>query len=239
MCNALNNWPISGRGQRIGSVFGILLGIFLAQCVGHSADFQDGVKLLSTGKYAEAIEAADKALEDDRTDEDWTLIKVRAQMATGKYADALYVVTNAFKRYPLSTSIRLKLLARDVFLFNGFTDEAESSLTEINRLAGSRTWAYQDPVNITTLGVAALELGADPKLVLDRLFHPALKADDTIAETHLAVANLAIAKSDFAMAAKQLKAGLKNLPNNADLQFALAIAYKESDRKAMSGRCWK
>lgn len=234
MCNALNIWPASGRGQRIGSVIGILLGIFLGQCVGRAADFQDGVKLLSTGKYVEAIDAADKALEDDRTDEDWTLIKVRAQMATGKYADALDVVTNAFKRYPLSTSIRLKLLARDVFLFNGFVDEAESSLTEINRLAGSRTWAYQDPVNITTLGVAALELGADPKLVLDRLFQPALKADDTIADTHLAVANLAIAKSDFAMAAKQLKAGLKNLPDNADLHFALAIAYKESDRKAMS-----
>ena len=233
MCSALNIWPRPGRRRRIGSVSALLLFFALNAMSVRAADVADGLKLLSTGKYAEAIDAADKALEEDRTDEDWTLVKVRAQMATGKYADALYVVTNAFNRYPLSTSIRLKLLAKDVFLFNGFVDEAETAVTEINRLAGSRTWAYQDPVNITTLGHAALWLGADPKLVLDRLFQPALKADDTIPETHLAVAKLAISKSDYAMAAKQLKAGIKNLPDHAELHYLLAVAYRESDRKLM------
>jgi tetratricopeptide (TPR) repeat protein len=232
MCSAINIGPGSGRRQRIGPVFGILLAAFLLPNA-FAAEVADGLKLLSTGKYAAAIEAADKALEDDRTDEDWTLIKVRAQMATGKYADAIYVVTNAFKRYPLSTSIRLKLLARDVFLFNGFTEEADSSLTEINRLAGTRTWAYQDPVNIATLGITALQLGADPKLVLDRLLKPALNADDTIVDTHLAVANLAMSKGDFQMAANQLRAGLKILPDEPDLYHALALAFRESDRNEM------
>ncbi|MGB0578302.1 MAG: tetratricopeptide repeat protein [Limisphaerales bacterium] len=232
MCIETNNGPARRVRQRIGSVLGILLVFVFAPRL-LAAEAADGRELLLKGDFQKAIDMAAEELEEDRSDEDWNVIKLKGHMAIGQYAQALGIVTNAFKRYPLSTSIRLKLAAREVYLYNGYPDEAETVLSDINRLASTRTWAYQDPVNITTLGEAALLLGADPKTVLDRLLLPSLKADDTTRETYLAIGNLALAKGDYAMAAKHFQEGIKKIEGDPDLHFGLAVAYRPSDRETM------
>lgn len=232
MCIGNNIGPARRARRRIGSVLGILLGLLLGPQM-FAAEIADGRELLLKGDFRKAIDMAAEALEEDRSDEDWNVIKLKGHMAIGQYPEALGIVTNAFKRYPLSTSIRLKLAAREVYLYNGYPDEAQQVLSDINRLASTRTWAYQDPVNITTLGEAALLLGADPKTVLDRLLLPSLKADDTTRETYLAIANLALSKGDFAMAAEHFKAGVKKIKGDPELHFGLALAYRPSSREAM------
>jgi Flp pilus assembly protein TadD len=201
--------------------------------------YDAGWKLFQTGKYTEVIQKAEVALEEDRTSEDWSRLLVRAQMTTGKYAEALGVITNASKRYPLSTDIRLKLQARDVYLHNGYPDKAAEMLIDINRLAGSRSWAYQDADDVITLGRAALHMGADPKLVIDRLYTPAKKSDPNEREVYLALGKLALDKGDFQLAANYYKEGIAKHPDDPEMHFGYSQAFAPSDREVMAAAIQK
>jgi len=204
-----------------------LLCVCLAPCAGADG-LENARKLFLAGKYSEAITAADKGAKEEEGSEDWRVLLVQAHMAVGQYQQAHAALTNALSRYPHSSSIRLRLVGRDVKLFNGLPDEAKDLLDEINRLAGSRSWAYRDPANVTALGRAALLLGADPKLVLDRLFEPVKKTAPDNRDIHLATGQLALDKGDFALAAKIFQDALRRFKSDADLQFGLA-------RSLMSG----
>jgi ABC-type glycerol-3-phosphate transport system substrate-binding protein len=54
-----------------------------------AVDLAEGQKLFKTGEYAQAIDAAAKGIEDDPWREGWWALKVRAELATGKYATIL------------------------------------------------------------------------------------------------------------------------------------------------------
>jgi len=160
----------------------LLVALLLGLAVPARADdLDDARKLLLTGKYPEAIAAAEKGAKEEEGSEDWRILLVQAHMVVGQYQQAHTALTNALSRYPHSSSIRLRFLGRDVKLFNGLPEEAKELLDEINRLAGSRSWAYRDPANLTVLGRAALLLGADPKMVLDKLFEPSKESATRVA----------------------------------------------------------
>lgn len=197
---------------------------------GLADELEDTRKLLLTGKYAEAIVAAEKGSKEDEASEEWRLLRLQALMAVGQYQQAHTVLTNALSRYPHSSSIRLRWVGREVKLFNGLSDEARELVDEINRLAGSRSWAYRDPANLITLGRAALMLGADPKLVLDRLFEPVKKAALDNREVYLALGQLGLDKGDFALAAKFFQEGVKRFNADADLHYGLGRALLSSSR---------
>lgn len=194
-------------------------------------DLEDARKLLLTGKYSEAITAAEKGVKEDDGSEDWRILLVQAHMAVGQYPQAHTVLTNALSKYPHSSSIRLRWVGREVKQFNGLAGEGQDFLDEINRLAGSRSWAYRDPANLTALGRAALLLGADPKMVLDRLFDPVKKAAPDLREIHLATGQLALDKGDFALAAKIFQDALKRFKTDADIQFGLARSLMSGSRR--------
>lgn len=209
----------------------LLVALLLGLAVPARADdLDDARKLLLTGKYPEAIAAAEKGAKEEEGSEDWRILLVQAHMVVGQYQQAHTALTNALSRYPHSSSIRLRFLGRDVKLFNGLPEEAKELLDEINRLAGSRSWAYRDPANLTVLGRAALLLGADPKMVLDKLFEPVKKAAPDLRDIHLATGQLALDKGDFPLAAKIFQDALKRFKEDADLQFGLARALMSGSR---------
>lgn len=210
-------------------IFAILCG-WLAH-PGHADELADARKLLLTGKYSEAIAAAEKGAKEEEGSEDWRILLVQAHMAVGQFPQAHTALTNALSRYPHSSSIRLRLVGREVKLFNGLPDEGKDLIDEINRLAGSRSWAYRDPANLTALGRAALLLGADPKMVLDRLFDPVKKAAPDLRDIHLATGQLALDKGDFALAAKIFQEAIKRFKEDADMQFGLARALMSGSRR--------
>src|SRR5206468_6758242 len=90
-----------------------------------------------------------------------------------------------------------------------------------------------EAASLVALGRAALIKGLDPKLVLDRMFNTAKKADPNSREVYLAIGELALEKHDFGLAAKTFQEGLKRLPDVPDLLHGLARAYEPSEQALM------
>lgn len=204
-----------------------LLAVVAANAV--AADIDTAQKLFQKGDYAACAKLCRDAIRAGEYGESWPLLLIQAQLATGRYRDALATTTNALDRY--SSSIRLRLAARDVFHFNRQPVRAVAMTEDINLLAGTRTWAYQDPPNIVALGQTALLLGADPKRVLTLFFDRAKKADPKCREAYLAAGELAISKGDFDLASKTLTEGLKQFEDDPDLNGAMARAFAPGDRR--------
>ena len=196
-----------------------------------AADLKEAQQKLLSGAYADSIALAEQVLRDGRRNEEWRLVQVQGLLTLGRYTDAHAAITNALARE--SGSVRLRWLARDVFLCNGQPDRASEMVDEVLRLVSGRVWNYRDAPNLITFGKAALQQGADPKQVLDKLFDPARKVDPTLRDAYLASGELALEKHDFALAAKSFEEGLKQLPDDPDLHYGLARAYAPSDRARM------
>ncbi|MSU62406.1 MAG: tetratricopeptide repeat protein [Pedosphaera sp.] len=196
-----------------------------------AGELEDAQKLFLSGDYTGCASKAGQAIGKKLRSEEWPLLQIQALLATGKYPEALNVTTNALDAQPVS--LRLRLLAREVFLQNGRVDRAKEMLEEINQLGSSRSWSYTDPKGLVALGSAALLMGADPKLVLENFFIRARTADPQYREAHLAIGNLALAKYDDALAAKTFQEAAKTLKDDPDIQYGLARGLASGDRTKM------
>ncbi len=188
---------------------------------------------LRTGDYATALAASTAALSDAfSASESWHLIRMEALMATGQYPEALKAAEAALAND--ANSLRLQWAAREVFLANGETARAAPILDEIKNLMTTRGWSYRDVRSVVVYGRAMLELGTDPKTVLDKIYSIAKKMDPTAREPLLAAGDLALARNDDALAAKKYQEALKVFPQDPDIIHGLALAYASSDRALMS-----
>ncbi len=162
---------------------------------------------------------------------DWGDLLAQSLLVQGRYGEALQTVTNVLAGE--TRSVRVRWTAREVYLANGRTAEAARVTREIQQLVSNRGWLYRDPRDLVVYGQAVLLDGADPKMVLDRLYDRIKKANPTLREVYLATGELALDKHDFDLAAKVFQEGLKQLPEDADLHFGLARAYAPGDQKHM------
>jgi Tfp pilus assembly protein PilF len=193
---------------------------------------EEAWKALRTGDVATALQAAEAGLEDpDFFAGDWHLLKVECLLATGKYPEALSAAAAGIEHD--SSSLRLHWAARAAALANGQVEDAAIVPETIEQLMASRSRAYRDAASIIVFGEAMLLRGTDPKVILDKVFSAAQKADPEAREPYLARGRLALEKNDPALAARAFQDGLKMLPDDADLHHGLAEAYASSDREAM------
>ncbi|HVS52756.1 MAG TPA: tetratricopeptide repeat protein [Opitutaceae bacterium] len=184
---------------------------------------------LLAGDYDGVIKTATAALKEPAAGSDWALLLVQAELDVGRNADADRAMRDALERDP--SSIRLRWLARDVAQANGRPEEAAQRTQEIGGLLRQRFGVYRAPPDLVVIGRAALELGADPKDVLDKIFALAQKADPKLRDVYLARGELALSKHDFALAAKAFDEGLKQLPDDPDLLCGRARAFASGDRE--------
>lgn len=203
----------------------------LASTAGRADEFDDARASFLKGKYALTIKAAEKAIADEETSEEWPLLLARSLMATGRYTNAYSVVTTNLERHPWS--VKLRLLGHEVCRRNGQADEATAMLRKIDDLAGFRMWAYQDAANLSAIGRTALLLGVDPKRVLEFFYDKARKQNPAAREPYLASGELALEKGDFPLAAKSFGDGLKKFPDDPEFNHGLARAYAPGNRKLM------
>ncbi len=188
--------------------------------------------LLRAGDYTGALAAVSEAFKDPFNEQEaWYLIRLEVLLATGQYPEALQAAGEALNHDP--RSVRLKWVAREVFLANGDTARAGSIPYEIRQLFMSRGRAYRDAASVVIYGRAMMELENDPKEVLDKVYAMAAKLDPTAREPLLAAGELALRKNDFALAAKKYQEALKTFPDDAEVLCGLALAFAPSDRKNM------
>jgi tetratricopeptide (TPR) repeat protein len=200
--------------------------------VGLHADELDAARRnLLLGNYSECIHQCEQGLVGETQEQDWNQILLPALMAVGKYEQALARVTNIVAKETRNLPVRW--LAREVFLKNGCIPQAHEMLDYIVDAMAQRPWAYRDSPSVIAFGRAALCKGADPKRVLEKLYGTAKQMDPYLRDVYLAYGELAVDKSDFALAAQTFQEALKKIPDDPDLQYGLARAYAPSDRAQM------
>ena len=166
----------SRRSGRPPAFLLILYSTFLATWLvpspaARAADLDDAQKLYRSGKYEECIEACAKGVEGISRDENWWILKARAELATGKYPQALETFEAAQSRY--ERSIPVLLAGYDVFRANNKPEEADGLLIAIRTLAVRTPWRYSDSGSKVALGRALLKGGADARQVLELFFDQA------------------------------------------------------------------
>jgi tetratricopeptide (TPR) repeat protein len=213
------------------------LGAWLFLVFGFAAfgsELEEARRLLMAGQYNECAGQAEKVVATRPEDEPWQLLLSRSLLATGKYREARSAMTNALARDPKSLALRWQ--AREVFQSNGDTEAASQMVEEIIQRGTGRAWMYRDDAaSLVAIGQALLLRGIDPKSVLDAVFANARKVDPKLRELYLASGQLALDEHDFALAAKKFEEGLKQLPDDPELQCGLAQAYAPSAPAAMLG----
>lgn len=196
----------------------------------NAANPDDVRKRFIEGAYEEVIEAANKGIKENPREPEWPLLLGEAQWALGRYADARVTFDRGVAKNPFNLQIRLAALkaTRE----GGNKDRAQKYRDELERLASTRAWDYRTPADRVALGRVAILLGLDPQAVFDQYFDAVRKAQPDFRDSYLAAAELALSKHDYALAAKNLNAAAKKIPNDPEILLALARAYAPSDSEA-------
>ena len=101
--------------------------------------------------------------------------------------------------------------------------------TESRRLADGLAALGVQPGDRVAMARVALLVGTDPKQVMELFLDPVRKAQPEFRESYLVLGELALGKSDYALAAKTFAGAAKKFPEDADMWFGLARAYAPSD----------
>ncbi|MSU70789.1 MAG: tetratricopeptide repeat protein [Opitutus sp.] len=229
MIRSIAHFGACPGGWSRGASLAFLLGMLAVSPVMRAAEPEEVQADFLAGKHAGAIKAAQAGLSDAPANGEWSLLLVQSLLAVGRYGEADAAMREALGRD--AQSIRLRWLAREVAFANGRPEEAKERLDEIQRLVKSRMWMYGSPAELVVLARVFLELGADPKDVLEKILGQAQKKNPKQRDVYLARGELALDKQDFALAAKAFEEGLKGLPEDADLLSGRARAYAGSNRQ--------
>lgn len=203
----------------------LILVSLLACSLARAIDADEARQKLIAGEYEAVLAAAPKEPEDAA----WPLVQAEALAALGRWAEAKDAIEKALERF--SNDLELRFALYEATRQTGATDEAKQRLEELDRLAGSREWAYRAPAQRVALGRIAILVGADPKKVLELFYDPTRKEHPEFRGSWIASGDLALEKNDFALASRTFATAAKKFPEDPDVWFGLARAFAPSDTK--------
>jgi len=190
-------------------------------------------ELYNTGQYAAALTNATAAIQNAPS---WNpakpplhRLRIDAAWAIGSRDTAIVAARTLRKKTPddLQNLVRLYQLLRDT----GASEEAKELLADINQRGRALDPKEASGADLTALGTAALALGADPKAILSTCYMPARKKAPGHLPAHLAAAELALEKRDFALAATVLQEARKIIGDDPAILHGLARAWFPSERE--------
>ena len=213
------------RLERFGFLVAVVLGLS-APAV--AADLQEAEKLFRTGRYDECVRLVDDEMGGNGWSEPWRHLKIKAELATGKYDEAKTSLEGAMRRFPASISLRL--LGYDVYRRGGHDQEAAEALNEIDRLIQNGARRYSTEDGVVAMGQFFLLRGEDARKVLDRCYDVVTKQRPQYLEAYYATAELALGKEDGAVAAETLRKTPKTAVEDPRFHYLLARALASEDR---------
>ena len=99
--NLLRTDFTSRRGVGYLPGFALLLACGLAGApTAIAADLAEAEKLFRTGRYDECVRLVDDEIANMAWSESWRHLKIRSQLATGKYSEAIASLEEALRRFP-------------------------------------------------------------------------------------------------------------------------------------------
>jgi hypothetical protein len=137
------------------------------------ADPEDAEALFRIGKYDECVQQAEKEIGSGGWNERIRALKASAELVQGKYVDAMASVEDAVRRFPMSVSLRL--IALEVYRYNGRLEEAARELDLLERVVMGSPQRFAAPEGRVALGRFFLLKGADARKVLDLFYDVAIK----------------------------------------------------------------
>ena len=189
-----------------------------------------------TGQYAECIETARAAIEEQAFSSEWRALMIESEMALGRYSEAAEDVNSVLQHYSLS--LRLLKLGHEVYLNNGQATEASEMLSRIYQIGARRHIDFLDSEDLVILGETLLLLGGEPRVVLEQFYNRAIRKEPDYRRAYLAAGALALAKQDYELAAGQYREAIKRFGSEPpggepDAHCGLARAFYNSDRAEM------
>ena len=213
--------------RRLSLAVSLLLLSLLAPLAASAATLAEARKLYDTGDYSGCIEACKLGTEANRWFEEWWILKIKAELTTGAYAEALKSFEAAHQIHTFS--LPLKWTGVEVLRRTGRADEATALMKSITALAEAAPRRLEEVSSRVAAGRAMLASGADARVVLENYYDRAKKDDPSSPEPYLAAGELSLSKYDFALAAEAFAGAVKRAPESPDAHMGLALAYQESD----------
>jgi tetratricopeptide (TPR) repeat protein len=186
---------------------------------------------LRTGKYSDCLDTARRAALNNWDSDQWRYLLINSLFELGRYDQAASETSMALAQYP--TSFLLLKLGYKTFRYAGRNASAEEALAKIYRNGMTVTISSWNSRELVILGDALVELGFDPRNVLDTVYNKALENDPNCRQVYISIGELALNKQDYDLAATRFRQGIAKFGDDPDMHCGLARALYHSDRKAM------
>ena len=215
------NLPHLLRGARVLVLWAAMATFWLPAPVwgqeGLSYYAQRALKMHVTGDYAEAEEYCERVLGYGSEDVNLARIHIQSELALGKYEEAAASAAEAAKTF--SGYVPMQIVVVDALRRAGKDEEAKAALVELDAVAKKLNPKTLKADELVALGRAALLLGAEPKMVLANFFQRARQLDAELLDGHLAAAEVALSKADYALASRILHQGRSKVGSFPDLLY--------------------
>lgn len=203
----------------------VLVIVILAAMAGRAAT-ADALSEFQSGDYEAAIESTRR---DRSTNAESAEIAIRAMLEAGRYREAAGLAEEAALRYPGDAAV-LFACYRAFLATGNMSGVANALMAAARTQPGGYDPDAETPRQAAARARALLLLGADPRLVLDRILTIATKTSPDAVEPYLALAEIALDKKDNLLASQTLIEAMKRFPDNADVRYGMARALDDPER---------
>lgn len=193
---------------------------------------QSPEELFQTGQYDAVMKVAAAEIERGVWNEKWPRLLMQAQLARGRYAEAVATFDLAIRRY--SNSLGLRLLAREALLATGDSERAEREADEIFAVLQRPAGRFASADNLVAAGRFFVLRREDARQVLQIFYDRVRAAEPRHLEAAIATAELALAKGDFEVASKALLEVKKIAPGDPRIDYLLYRAFAPSNPASAS-----